>query len=67
MFCSWISHYAKLDTDLARHYRCKEELSTQAKGEDFIGDSLEGFTVVHRPLQFQHSPITWKRTNTLFY
>lgn len=45
-----ISHYAKLDTDLARHYRCKEELSTQAKGEDLIGDSLEGFTVVRRPL-----------------
>lgn len=46
------SDYAKLNTDLARHHRCKEELSAQAKGEDLIGNSLEGFTVVRRPLQF---------------
>lgn len=58
MFCPWISNYAKLATDLACHYGCKEELSTQAKGVDLTGNSLEGFTVVCRPFQFQYSPIT---------
>lgn len=53
--------YDQLNTDLARHYRSKEEASTQAEGVDLSGDSLNGFTIVCCPLQFQHSSITWKK------
>lgn len=48
----------QLYTDLACHYRGKEEASTEAEGVDLTGDSLDGFTIVCRPPQFQHSPIT---------
>ncbi len=51
----------QLLTDLARHYRSKEEASAQAKWVDLSGDSLDGFAVVCRPPQFQHSLITWKQ------
>lgn len=44
--------YDQLNTDLARHYRCKEEASTQTEGVDLGGDSLDGFTIVCCPLQF---------------
>lgn len=47
--------YAKLNTDLSCHYRSKEEASTQTEGVNLVGYSLERFSVVRRPLQFQHS------------
>lgn len=46
-------------TNLAGHYRDKEEASTTAKGVDFTGNSLDGFAIVSGFLQFQHSPITY--------
>lgn len=48
-----------LFTDLASHYRSKEETPAQAEGVDLVGDSLDGFTEVCRPLEFQRSSITW--------
>lgn len=50
-----------LDTDLARHYRCKEEASAQAKRVDLTGNGLDGFAIVRRPPQVQHSSITWSK------
>lgn len=42
--------YDTANTDLAGHYRSKQEASTQAEGVDLIGDSLYGSTIVGRPL-----------------
>lgn len=38
------------NTDLAGHYRSKQEASTQAEGVDLIGDGLYGSTIVCHPL-----------------